>query len=88
MSLLGNILIQQGLALANPIAINEAELELQKIHDSDPESFKLCLEAITTLTNKLTPKLGTTVGAQVVGALLGDLHSAAVDSAKANGITL
>lgn len=89
MSFITDLLVNEGISLANPLIITEEELELQKLFTSDPDGFKLVCEAVETLTKKLVPHItGTGIGAKAALAFISDLQQGATASAAANGVTL
>lgn len=89
MSFITDLLVNEGIALANPLIISEEELQLQKLFVADAASFKLVCEAVETLTSKLAPHVSaTTLGGKVILALISDLQTGVTESAKINGVTL
>lgn len=89
MSFLTNLLVNEGIALANPLIISEEELELQKLYASNPLVYKLVIEAITLLNKELASQItGDSLGAKAARAFFADLQTGASASAAANKVAV
>lgn len=89
MSFVTDLLVKEGISLANPLIVTEEELELQKVFTADKDEFKLVCNAVEVLSKKLAPHItGTSIGAQAALAFINDLQQGVDASAKANGVVL
>jgi hypothetical protein len=69
------------------IETTEIETELQKLHDSDPVSYKAALEVEAAAMAKLQPLLASSTSV-IIKDIVAGLATAFADSAASNGVTL